>query len=211
MNENRFFLTVSLGYPFSVFSTIILEELLTSKNLTGVFRGSLYIKGENFLGKVILICGKICSGKTTYAKNIAKSENAVILSVDELMLTLFGQYVGEKHDEMVEKTINYLYKKSVELISNGLDVILDWGFWTKEERLTAAKYYANKGIKAEWHYIEIDDITWKNYLEKRNSAIVNNEQEFYYIDENIAKKFWSIFEEPKPDEMDVWHKNYQGI
>jgi len=159
------------------------------------------------LSKVILICGKICSGKTIYAKNIAKNENAIILSVDELMLTLFGQHVGEKHDEMVEKTENYLYKKSIELISNGLNVILDWGFWTREERIIATKYYTNIGIKAEWHYIEIDDITWKSYLEKRNNAIEHNEQEFYYIDENIAKKFWNIFEEPEPNEMDVWYKH----
>jgi predicted kinase len=162
------------------------------------------------LSKVILICGKICSGKTTYAKNIAKSINAVILSVDELMLSLFGQYLGEKHDEMVEKTQNYLYKKSVELLSNGLNVILDWGFWTKEERLKAIKYYTNIEIKIEWHYIEIDDIIWKNYLKKRNNAIVNNEQEFYYIDENIAKKFSNIFEEPKPNEIDVWYKNNES-
>ena len=161
------------------------------------------------MSKVILICGKICSGKTTYAKDIAKNINAVILSADELMLTLFGQHVGEKHDEMVEKTEKYLYKKSVELISNGLNVILDWGFWTKEERLTAIKYYTNMGIKAEWHYIETDDITWKKYLEKRNNAIVNNEQESYYIDENIAKKFWNTFEEPNPDEIDVWYKIWE--
>jgi predicted kinase len=159
------------------------------------------------LSKVILICGKICSGKTTYAKDIAKNMNAVILSVDELMLSLFGQYLGEKHDEMVEKTEKYLYKKSVELISNGINVILDWGFWTKKQRLLAAKYYTNMGIKTEWHYVEIDDITWKKHLEKRNNEIVNNEQEFYYIDENIAKKFWNLFEEPKPEEMDVWYKN----
>jgi predicted kinase len=164
-------------------------------------------KEGNFLSKVILICGKICSGKTTYAKDIAKRVNAVILSVDELMLTLFGQHVGEKHDEMVEKTENYLYKKSIELISKDLNVILDWGFWTKEERLTATKYYTDLGIKVEWHYIEIDDITWNNYLEKRNSTIVNNEQEFYYIDENIAKKISNIFEEPKPNEMNVWYNN----
>ena len=157
------------------------------------------------MGKVILICGKICSGKTTYAKDIAKNINAVILSVDELMLTLFGQHVGEKHDEMVEKTEKYLYKKSVELISTGLNVILDWGFWTKEERLFIAKYYAGLGIEIEWHYIGIDDITWKKFMKTRNNAIVNNEQEFYYIDENIAKKFENMFEEPKPDEMNVWH------
>jgi len=159
------------------------------------------------LSKVILICGKICSGKTTYAKNIAKNIDAIILSADELMLSLFGQHLGEKHDEIAEKTENYLYKKSVELISNGLNVILDWGFWTKEKRLFATEYYTRMGIKAEWHYIEIDDTTWKKYLEKRNNAIENNEQESYYIDENITKKFLNMFEEPKPDEIDVWYNN----
>ena len=53
--------------------------------------------------KVILICGKICSGKTTYTKRLMKSNKAVLLSVDEIMLALFGQHIGEKHDEMCEK------------------------------------------------------------------------------------------------------------
>lgn len=35
------------------------------------------------MGKVILICGKICSGKSRYAYQIKQQENAVILSRDE--------------------------------------------------------------------------------------------------------------------------------
>ena len=55
--------------------------------------------------KVILICGKICCGKTTYAKKLVKEQNTVLLSCDEITLALFGQYIGEKHDEIVEKTL----------------------------------------------------------------------------------------------------------
>lgn len=29
---------------------------------------------------------------------------AVLLSVDEITLALFGQHIGERHDEIVEKT-----------------------------------------------------------------------------------------------------------
>lgn len=88
------------------------------------------------MAKVILICGKICSGKTTYAKNIMDKTNAVILSVDEITLALFGQHLGEKHDEITEKTEKYLLKKAVEIISIGVNVIFDWGFWThKKENL----------------------------------------------------------------------------
>ena len=42
----------------------------------------------------ILLCGRICAGKTTYAKRLGKTRGAVCLSCDELMLALFGQQLG---------------------------------------------------------------------------------------------------------------------
>ena len=50
------------------------------------------------MAKVYLICGKICSGKTTYAEKLCAENDAVLLSVDEMTLTVFGQNCGEKHD-----------------------------------------------------------------------------------------------------------------
>ena len=77
------------------------------------------------MAKVILICGKICSGKTTYANKLKAESGAVLLSVDEVMLTLFGQHCGDRHDEYAAKTKEYLYAKSLELLGMGIDVILD--------------------------------------------------------------------------------------
>jgi alpha-mannosidase len=39
--------------------------------------------------QAILLCGKLCAGKTTYARRLAPELGAVILSVDEIMLSLF--------------------------------------------------------------------------------------------------------------------------
>ena len=47
--------------------------------------------------KVILICGRICCGKTTYSKKLCAERNAVLLSVDEIMLSLFDQCCGDMH------------------------------------------------------------------------------------------------------------------
>ena len=47
---------------------------------------------------VILLCGKIGCGKTTYAQKLCWTHKAVNLSVDEIMLEVFGQDAGEKHD-----------------------------------------------------------------------------------------------------------------
>ena len=158
------------------------------------------------MAKVILICGKICSGKSTYAEQLRVQNNAVVLSTDEITLALFGQHCGDKHDDYVERTQNYLFYKSLELVEVEINVILDWGFWMKEERDYAREFYNSRNIECEFHYINISDETWKARLNKRNSAILAKETNAYFIEDNLAEKFASIFEEPSEDEIDVIYK-----
>ena len=159
------------------------------------------------MAKVILICGKICSGKTTYAKRLANENMAVRLSADEIMLALFGQHLGEKHDEIDEKTRTYLFKKSIEIIESGINVILDWGFWTNEFRQYTSDFYVEKGIGIEWHYIDVNDNVWYRNINERNDKINNGQENSYFIDQNILAKFNNKFEIPKKNEIDVWFIN----
>lgn len=159
------------------------------------------------MAKVILICGRICCGKTTYAQKLCSENNAVLLSVDEITLALFGQHCGDKHDEYVERTEKYLLSKSLELIQKDINVVLDWGFWTKAERLAVKEFYKSRNIECELHYIDVSDETWKNRLNKRNIAVLAEETSAYYVDDNLAAKFASIFEVPNEAEIDVV---YQG-
>ncbi len=156
--------------------------------------------------KVYLICGKICSGKSTYAEQLRVQNHAVLLSTDEITLALFGQHCGDKHDDYVERTQNYLFNKSLELIEVGVNVILDWGFWMKVERDYAREFYNSRNIECEFHYINISDETWNDRLKKRNSAILAKEANAYYVDDNLAKKFASMFEEPCEEEIDVIYR-----
>lgn len=158
------------------------------------------------MAKVYLICGKICCGKTTYAQKLCKEKNAVLLSVDEIMLALFGQHCGDRHDEYVERTEKYLLNKSMELISKDINVVLDWGFWTKAEREPAKGFYKSRNIECELHHIDISDETWKSRLHKRNNEVFANETSAYYIDDNLAAKFASIFEVPSEDEIDIIYR-----
>ena len=119
---------------------------------------------------------------------------------------LFGQHCGDKHDDYVERTQNYLFNKSLELIEVGINVILDWGFWLKEERDYAREFYNSRNIACEFHYIDISDENWKVRLKKRNSAILAGTTSAYYIDDNLAEKFAAIFKVPNEDEIDVIYK-----
>lgn len=156
------------------------------------------------MSKVYILCGKICSGKSTYSQQLRKDKKAVILSVDDITLTLLGQNGGDTLDVYVEKLEQYFFQKSVEIVETGINVVLDWGFWTKSERDFAKQFYGSRGIEYEFHYISINDEEWYRRLEKRNKDVLEKKSDAYYVDEGLAEKFKSIFEIPGKDEIDVW-------
>lgn len=155
------------------------------------------------MANVFLICGKICSGKSTYAERLRNDNKAVILSVDEIMLAIFGQNAGEKHNEYVTNLQRFIFDKSLEIIQTDTDVILDCGFWTKEHRNYAKEFYARRGISCELHYIDISDEVWRRRIEKRNAAVSAGETNAYFVDDGLAEKFALGFEPPDADEIDV--------
>ncbi|MBO7661895.1 MAG: ATP-binding protein [Clostridia bacterium] len=152
--------------------------------------------------KVMMMCGKLCSGKSTRAERLRKENRAVVLSVDEIMLALFGPDAGAKHDEYVARLQSWLFGKSLEILDSGVDVILDWGFWTRKLRDSAVQFYAGKGIDYEFHYIAIDDEEWRRRIDRRNQAVLAGQSGAYYVDEGLAAKFQSVFEPPEAEETD---------
>lgn len=159
------------------------------------------------MAKVILICGKICSGKTEYAKSLIKTNPAVLLSVDEITLALFGSNGGKAHDLAVDKTQKYLYKKSLQIVEAGINVILDWGFWTHEDRQEANTFFNKYMVMVEWHYVDTSDEILRKNLNKRNREIEEGQSLSYYFDDELATRFWNMFEIPVKDEIDVWVGN----
>ena len=165
-----------------------------------------WAEGKN-MPKVILLCGKIASGKSVYAKRICEEENAVLLSVDELVLSILGGDLGEKHDEITDRVQSYFFQKSVEIVNAGSNVLLDWGFWTRERRAAARAFYENRGMVCEFHYIDVPNDVWHRNIEQRNRAVLAGESCAYYVDEGLLAKLESLFEAPQRDEMDVWFVN----
>lgn len=159
------------------------------------------------MAKVIAICGKICCGKSYYSNKLKETEKAVILSCDDLTKALFDNDLGDKHDEMSLRIWSYLKNMSVELINAGCNVILDWGFWSLENRRSLNEFYASKNITCEWHYIYVDDKTWEKNIQERNARVVDGKGgSDYYLDEGLMNKLLSMWEEPSEEEIDVWYK-----
>lgn len=157
--------------------------------------------------KVYLICGKICSGKSYYANSLKDKYNAVILSIDEVTFDLMNNEQGELYNAFAKKANCYLKKKAVEICKAGANVVLDWGFWTKNSRNEMSDYLEANNVAYEWHYVDVDDKAWKRNIDERNNIIqTENSSSDFYIDEGLLNKSILLFETPNKNEIDVWYK-----
>lgn len=154
------------------------------------------------MARIIITCGRLCSGKTTYSQKLARSLPAVRFSVDDLTLLLLGPYAGDILDEYVKKLENYFFEKALELAESGISSIIDIGLWTRAERQSTQEFFCKRGAKCELHYVKISDDEWRRRIEKRNSDVEAGRTQAYYVDGNLLKKFESWFEEPSAGEVD---------
>jgi len=157
------------------------------------------------MAKMILICGKICSGKTYYARQLMDQYNAVILSTDEVTWDLINNEQGEFYDVFAERVNLYLRKKAVEIVKAGANVVLDWGFWTAAGRKEISDFLRDRQVEYEWHFIDIPDNLWYRNIGERNRRITEGKGGTdFYVDEGLLQKLLSRFEKPERNEMDVW-------
>ncbi len=159
------------------------------------------------MAKVILTCGKICSGKSYYSAKIKDSLNAVVLSTDEATYDLINNEQGEFYNVFVERVNKYLTKKAAQIAKAGANVILDRGLWTKKERREMREYFASEGVACEIHYVCVDDETWQKNISERNQRVLSgNGGSDFYLDDGLMNKLKTLWEEPEPGEADFVYK-----
>ena len=164
------------------------------------------------MGKVILVCGKICSGKSYYSRQIKEQLNAVIISPDEATYELINNEQGEFYNIFSERLNKYLTRKAGEIAKAGANVIFERGLWSREERKLIRDYYKEKNVECEIHYVYIDDETWKRNIKKRNKKVLDgNGGSDFYLNEGLMKKLESKWEEPTEEEYDVIYKVDRNI
>ena len=157
------------------------------------------------MAKVILICGKICSGKSFYARQLQRQHQAVILSTDETTFDLIHNEQGESYVAFARRVNAYLQKKAAEIVHAGANVILDWGFWTRAERRAITDYFLQRSVPCEWHYLDVTDDLWQRRIAERNRRVQSGcGGSDFYVDEGLLNKLLCTFEPPAADEIDVW-------
>ena len=159
------------------------------------------------MGKVILICGKICSGKSYYSKQLKEQLNAVVFTPDEATFELINNEQGEFYDVFSERLNKYLMRKVGEIAKAGANVIFERGLWSRKDRKVIRDFYQENGVECEIHYVCIDNESWKQNIEERNKKVLEgNGGSDFFLDEGLMKKLESKWEEPSKEEYDIIYK-----
>ena len=147
-----------------------------------------------------LLVGLPCAGKTTLAHTLERELPALRLTTDEWHLRLFGQDATDPaHDERHQALEALLWQVASRALSLGTDVVLDFGFWAREERETFRARAKALGASSELHFLDVAPEELLRRLAARNA----NPSEFaFVIPEEMMRPWISSFEKPSADELE---------
>ena len=147
-----------------------------------------------------LMVGLPCSGKTTLAQKLEREHSALRLTPDEWQVQLFGQDAEEpEHDARHTLIETLLWKIASRALELGTNVILDFGFWAREEREDFRLRARQLGASSEVHFLDVPEAELMRRLAVRNSQ---DSQESFRISEEAMKPWIALFQMPTPDELE---------
>jgi predicted kinase len=147
-----------------------------------------------------LMVGLPCSGKTTLAQKLEQELPALRLNLDEWHIRLFGQDAEDpEHDARHILIETLLWNIASRVLELGTNVILDYGFWAREEREDYRLRAKELGASSEVHYLDVPEDELLRRLKKRNSQ---PSQESFLISEVAMKPWIAFFQKPTLDELE---------
>jgi predicted kinase len=153
-----------------------------------------------------LMVGLPGSGKTTLASQLESRQAALRLSVDEWHVRLFGNDVHDDSDEADFAVHNarhsaieaLLWETATRVLVLGVDVILDFGFWTRSERDQFRAKAHDLGAGFRIHFADVSEQMLLERIRSRNAQLPPGT---FHIPETKLKDWMRVFEPPSPDEL----------
>lgn len=119
-----------------------------------------------------ILCGKIASGKSTLAAELAKTAGMVVLSEDRWLALLFKDVMSSVADYVhySEKLKSAIGPHTIALLNAGVSVVLDFPANTLASRQWMMSLVNASGAAHRLHYLEVSDALCKERLRQRNAA-----------------------------------------
>lgn len=146
-------------------------------------------------GTLVLLCGLPGAGKSTLAKKLAQEMPAIIMCPDEECIELGISLFDEKAKSEVEAN---QWRQALKLAKKGQNVVLENGFWSRQERDKLRKEAHTAGLKIKLIYLKVTlDELWRR-VEERNVGQNIPEAAISY---EHMKDYSSLFQPPTAAEI----------
>ena len=142
-----------------------------------------------------LMVGLPGAGKTTRAVALAAERRALRLSPDVWMMPLYGASDPDGKRDVLE---GRLISVALQVLGLGASVVLDFGFWGRDERSSLRALAAAAGAAAEVVYLPVDRETQRARIERRWRKTPG--ETFAMSDEEVDASR-RVFEVPDHDEL----------
>jgi predicted kinase len=151
--------------------------------------------------------GLPCSGKTTAARALEARLSAIRLTTDEWHIRLFGDDFGDEDDPDHERHTSrhqvieaLLWDVAARALVLGVDVVLDFGCWTKNER---DEFRARAHRLGAGFHIHFTDAAEDVLLERLAARNAEHPEGTFRIRETELKEWIGLFEVPSRDELEL--------
>lgn len=147
---------------------------------------------------VHLLCGFIGAGKTTFARTLEERTGAMRITKDEWLIRLIG------NDPTIDGYADYDHRicglsrdVAFQLVAKGMDVIIDEGFWEKEQRALMRKRSTEAGAEAVLYYLDTPIATIQERVARRNASLAKDS---FRITPATLESYLPLWQPPSEDE-----------
>ena len=158
------------------------------------------------MAELVLCCGKVCSGKSTFSSQLENEFAFFSFSLDSWVLHFYGETEDlELFDTRLNKCEEKILEICEKLLGRGINISLDFGFWTISKRDAIRNRFEGLGHTVSLVYFPISFELQIKYMKKRQE---NSKTVHYVFDEETIKTLNPFFEEPIDRETIITKDEY---
>ena len=122
---------------------------------------------------VYFMCGKMAAGKSTCARELAQTKNAVLLIQDEFLDAFYPGEILSIQDfvKYSARLRDALSLHIQDLLTRGVSVVLDFPGNTRDQRQWFREIIEGANVEHELHFIDMPDDLCKRQLRQRSETL----------------------------------------
>ena len=136
------------------------------------------------------------TGKTTEARRIEIDQMALRLTKDEWVKALYRDANPPSATDVIEGRLIEIGLRALEL---GIDVVIDFGLWARDERTALRRAAADRGAAVDMRYCAVTPVEQRRRLDRRHAEQPHTT---WHMSDEELDEWAGVIDVPTPGELD---------